>query len=117
MVKFIFRRKTTIALCFFCAAWLLWSPGVTFAQHYSAAYCQSFARDVSLYHSRGGAIGGAARGALGGAAIGAIVGGGRGAGRGAGVGAIVGGVSRGVQRSISYDQAYRDCMRGYVSHY
>jgi len=81
---------------------------------YSASYCDAYARDISWRYSRGGAIGGAARGAAGGAIIGGIVDGGHGARRGAAIGAIAGGTARGIQRGSIYDQAYHDCMRGYL---
>lgn len=84
------------------------------AQARTASYCSSYAREVSFYHSRGGAVGGAARGAVGGAAVGAIVNGRRGARKGAAIGAVTGGVARGTQRAVSYDVAYQECMRGII---
>lgn len=82
-------------------------------QRPSAAYCESYARDVSRRATRGGALGGAARGAAGGAIIGAITGS---AGKGAAIGAATGGVVRGVQRHRTYDQIFRDCMAGRYSY-
>jgi outer membrane lipoprotein SlyB len=84
------------------------------AQARTASYCAEYARRVSYYYSRGGAVGGAARGAVGGAAVGAIVNGRKGARRGAAVGAVTGGVARGTQRAVSYDVAYQECMRGII---
>jgi hypothetical protein len=100
---------------FAVAVALVAATGSAMAQSYnSGAYCENYARDVSLRASRGGALGGAARGAVGGAAIGGVVNGRKGAGRGAAIGAVSGGVARGVQRNAVYDQAFRDCMNGVV---
>jgi len=93
------------------------APPVLSHPVYTPAYCESYARDLSLRYSRGGAVGGAVRGGLGGAAIGAVVGGGKGARKGAAIGAVTAGTARAVQRGVSYDMIYRDCMRGHFPQY